>query len=59
MTSIPRRGAAHDEPFTFDDLIDLHFLLQADELFLTLMKATLCEGTDRESPLVARPVTAR
>lgn len=25
-------------PLTFDDLIDLHFLLEADELFLTLLR---------------------
>jgi hypothetical protein len=26
-------------PLTYDDLIDLHYLLEADELFLQLMAA--------------------
>ena len=29
---------------TYDDLIDLHFLLEADELFLQLMGDTLLVG---------------
>jgi hypothetical protein len=31
-------------PLTYDDLIDLHYLLEADELFLQLMAVDLKAG---------------
>lgn len=34
----------HAPPFTYDDVIDLHFLLEADQLFLQLMTAAVSEG---------------
>ena len=34
-------------PLTYDDLIDLHFLLPADELFLQLLGDTLLMGDDQ------------
>lgn len=34
-------------PLTYDDAIDLHFLLEVDELFLQLMGAAVSEGESR------------
>lgn len=35
------RTAATCDPLTLDDLIDLHFMLEADDLFLRLIAAGL------------------
>lgn len=39
----PQRCVDRSGPLTLDDLIDLHFLLELDELFLAVMRHSLDE----------------